>query len=63
MSRVQAISDKFTSNISNLNLAIQASSGIGIPIAPPAAASTAAAPVPASSYRRHSPGLPAPLSV
>ena len=43
VSRVQAISDKFTqnitSNISNLNLAIQASSGIRIPIAPPAAAS------------------------
>jgi len=53
VSRVQAISDKFTqnitSNISNLNLAIQASSGIGIPIAPPATASTSAVPVAASS--------------
>ena len=53
VSRVQAISDKFTqnitSNISNLNLAIQASSGIGIPIAPPTAASTSAVPVAASA--------------
>ena len=53
VSRVQAISDKFTqnitSNISNLNLAIQASSGIGIPITAPTAASTSAAPVAASS--------------
>ena len=53
VSRVQAISDKFTqnisSNISNLNLAIQASSGIGIPIAAPTAASASSTPSPASS--------------